>query len=582
MPHAHPHPQSPGPEDDSAAAGEATNAKNEKSATAPESLTTRLHGLLEYREKPDWSWQTLKSVVLVLLVTCVLSFIALVSVQLLQPSNMAVNRYLTRLNSPLAAALYKSRVSDQITVLLYDDAFLQDNDLSWPLKYGDQATWLLSAAGNGEPDARPKAMFVDITFGQERPSDKSIDELVDAVCRIGVDWQIPLYLAALPDPHSGELRVRSRLLGAERNGKPCFKLVGVDYEPDAIDGYAWSYPLYQHTYEHEGHTTFVSGRKEEDDQREYRSAAVALAEDAGTAADGSRLALQVGSDPLAVYWGVDSVTDADGMHRIEKGCTPGTSDLLDKLPPVIVALFNGRWPDPVAPLCSVHRSLSFGELNNLDDAASHALLRDKYVLVGAKVGGFNDWINSPVQGPLPGVHLHAMALDNLLTLGNAYKVQHEWHDIFHDIEHGELLGNAADMELIEAFVLTMLTVVGGAFLFASLKQRLKRWLARVNRERFPARQIAAACSIYRGDRVHSFVMRLVIVLVRWLLRLTVIVFLTLSLLLFFQARFRAGMLPVMELIGMVVLLEAFETLEWFGKLLKYEAKHEKGEKNESA
>jgi uncharacterized membrane protein len=42
------------------------------------------------------------------------------------------------------------------------------------------------------------------------------------------------------------------------------------------------------------------------------------------------------------------------------------------------------------------------------------------VLVGGAVSGISDWHQSPVHGQVPGVILHAMALDNLLSLGDRY------------------------------------------------------------------------------------------------------------------------------------------------------------------
>jgi hypothetical protein len=50
----------------------------------------------------------------------------------------------------------------------------------------------------------------------------------------------------------------------------------------------------------------------------------------------------------------------------------------------------------------------------------HELLGNKIVLLGASVSGIPDFVDSPVHGQVPGVILHAMALDNLLTLGSHY------------------------------------------------------------------------------------------------------------------------------------------------------------------
>ncbi len=49
------------------------------------------------------------------------------------------------------------------------------------------------------------------------------------------------------------------------------------------------------------------------------------------------------------------------------------------------------------------------------------LLAGKMVMVGGQFRASNDWVNSPVQGQAPGVHYHAMALDNLIEDGANYR-----------------------------------------------------------------------------------------------------------------------------------------------------------------
>jgi CHASE2 domain-containing sensor protein len=49
-----------------------------------------------------------------------------------------------------------------------------------------------------------------------------------------------------------------------------------------------------------------------------------------------------------------------------------------------------------------------------------AVLKGKTVLIGADIPGIPDTFVSPVHGTLPGVFLHAMALDNLLALQTRY------------------------------------------------------------------------------------------------------------------------------------------------------------------
>jgi len=55
-----------------------------------------------------------------------------------------------------------------------------------------------------------------------------------------------------------------------------------------------------------------------------------------------------------------------------------------------------------------------------DPVEVRELLHDRIVLVGARVTGISDWHQSPVHGQVPGVVLHAAAVDNLLALGNRY------------------------------------------------------------------------------------------------------------------------------------------------------------------
>ena len=49
------------------------------------------------------------------------------------------------------------------------------------------------------------------------------------------------------------------------------------------------------------------------------------------------------------------------------------------------------------------------------------LLAGKMVLVGGHFRASNDWVESPVHGQVPGVHYHAMALDNLIEDGDDYR-----------------------------------------------------------------------------------------------------------------------------------------------------------------
>ena len=57
----------------------------------------------------------------------------------------------------------------------------------------------------------------------------------------------------------------------------------------------------------------------------------------------------------------------------------------------------------------------------LQTADLQRLLAGKMVMVGGQFRASNDWVESPVHGQAPGVHYHAMALDNLIEDGADYR-----------------------------------------------------------------------------------------------------------------------------------------------------------------
>lgn len=107
------------------------------------------------------------------------------------------------------------------------------------------------------------------------------------------------------------------------------------------------------------------------------------------------------------------------------------------------------------------------------------LLQDRTVLVGVAVAATNDWVTAPLHGQLPGVFLHATALDNLLTFGGAY----------YPFDHGMLLGPLSR----EHAVALAATIAPGLVLLARLQARVPgrlRWARqRLRRGERPGRRL---------------------------------------------------------------------------------------------
>ena len=74
--------------------------------------------------------------------------------------------------------------------------------------------------------------------------------------------------------------------------------------------------------------------------------------------------------------------------------------------------------------CPYTYSLGYDRLvlgQGLETKDLAGLLAGKMVLVGGQFRASNDWVESPVHGQVPGVHYHAMALDNLIEDGVDYR-----------------------------------------------------------------------------------------------------------------------------------------------------------------
>lgn len=426
---------------------------------------------------------------------------------------MAVTRFMARAQAPLTAELaYPRQARGQITVVMYDQQFLESQGAAWPISYQEHADWIGRLVEL--PGAKPRALMVDITFGQER-NDPSISALKDKLCEIGKVLRIPVYLAALPDAAAGGLSVRDGLAQGN-SADACFTLVGVDYVPDPLDGQAWSYQL---TRFFDGERWLAGQPPSGSSAPRYRSAALAMAEDAGG------VKLDTGSEPMALMWGFKSEAQSD-RPDLTRGCQTGETDLRRWVPRLIRQLWES---DDKPALCPYHRTLSFAQVAEMEETAVSEFVGDKFVFVGAQVPGYNDHANSPVHGLLPGVHLHAMALDNFLSYGADYKISADW-----------TLPPHPDLVVpgLVSVAIVFLVNLG----WHKARQRLKK-------QDEPVRP---------GQAASSFAQRLQEALgtaVVWVLRISVQSVVAIALISLLQAWFRIGMLPVVELVGMTLVAE---------------------------
>lgn len=458
----------------------------------------------------------------------------------LNAKDMVVTRFMARAQATLTAQVgYPARERDRITVVMYDQQFLRHTDSAWPISYQDHADWLLRLAS--DPNARPKAIMLDITFGQNR-DDPSLPALRQALCKVQNEFRVPVFLAALPSPETGRLMVRDGLGPAPASGEtPCYTLVGVDYIPDQLDGLAWDYRLTRHRAD-KGWEDGPADPFANAVQPAYRSAAMAIAQDV------AHLELGAESAPLALVWGLKSAPQRERPDSLTQ-CKPGAYEWVRYIPGVLRQFVQ----TPSSPLCPYHGTLSMAQLGELPEQTLAPFLKDRYVLVGANVPAYNDFANSPIHGLIPGVYLHAMALDNLLTYQGKYKQSTGW-----ELAH---LRNLLLPALLAVFAVFIVNVV---------------W--RPLSERFgPRKKEEPSLCLNSSDAIKLRGMQALSDVLAWLLKMSLKTIAAMVLIAFLQWRFRIGMLPVVELVTMTLLAEGFNYMKKLGTLVHGEPKRVPGQ-----
>jgi len=462
---------------------------------------------------------------LCLLILILVSFTMLWLGDKINRQGVAITRYMATTQAPLTGLLYPdgpAAARGQITVMLYDSAYLHDTGSAWPIPYRDHADWLMRIAGDSQ--ARPKAVFVDLTFGEARP-DPTLPQLRDALCELHRQG-VPVFLAALPDG-TGRLSVHAGLAAAGEDGRPCYTLVGVDAMPDPVDRRSWAYPLTRH-WDGRG---WAAGPAPAGAPA-YRSAAMALAQDV------AGIELGPETEPMSLVWGTRPAAGPAAMP-----CRPDTKGWTRLVPRPLRQLWQDE-AERATPLCPFHRTLSMAQVRNLSDEALASAVAGRYVMIGGAVPGHNDFVYSPVHGQLPGVYVHAMALDNLLTYRQTYKQSGEWG-----------LPPPVDLAFAGLIAIVSVFLVRMAFMAVRRRVRASAWVqARFGAWVMDTAQLGRASL---GRRLANAPLRLAF----WILRLAVQACLAMALIALLQQLFRIGMLPVVELVGMTILAEGLESME---------------------
>ncbi len=305
----------------------------------------------------------------------------------------------------LIAPLYDSAARDDIVVVLLTEPAIRDlhrwrlfEANEWPVRYRDHA-WLLSRILS----LSPRSVFVDVYFRRERTTDDSHPRMVATLERLSARREVPLYFAG-NFPGEPLTPIQQKLAA--------FATVTVN----GWDGYGRSYPL---RIEDEYTTAWQL----------YAQACLDAAPLASCHAVVPTASLAPG-DALSLYWGSRSApTVFPEFRKADDDCRATPDDLAGVAVSMITYLYHGLLgrPERARATCAYHATLYANELIAVlkrgtpeQRARLRRAVEGRIVLYGLALEGLHDTVPTPVHGRLPGVYLHAMALDNLISLGHGY------------------------------------------------------------------------------------------------------------------------------------------------------------------
>lgn len=322
------------------------------------------------------------------------------------------------------AAAYPTEARDNIAVVT-----LRDDDLPlfrdspsnyWPMAYRDMARLVEAIA-----DTNPKAIFLDFYIPVLNPLDKGQAQMEETLNRITQEQQIPVLLADHYRRSGTSTRtapdfppVAPCLLTADasplQDQEHCAKLGGGIPVMAAWHSEQYEYPLYVETE--------AGGWRESPTAKAGESIAPSAAVKLFSLLKPE--AKLPSGPPITVIWGKDTAAKYNAQEQNALGCLRDTSQLEYQAAILTEAFlgpltFSEMWHQPNR--CYFHDDYSARQfLNEYNSGRVYDALEGRVVIVGANMGGNSDIHVSPVQGPVPGAHLHAMALDNLLVYGSDY------------------------------------------------------------------------------------------------------------------------------------------------------------------
>lgn len=353
---------------------------------------------------------------------------------------------------------YQSAAQQEITVVLIDDRYVDQIESFWPISYLDQDLLLSSIL-----DYNPKAVFLDFLYSHKHGSEEEIQQLVDTISQTEknkasrIPISLPYLVKDTPDINTcnpeekysfkdvDELFVRHNFVIPEIKKSEAKKTyVG-------WTGCGNRYP------------SFILK------EGEHKTPAFALYEDTLDKKTDETFNPDNYLEPMVIRWGSGISRAQDSAPKSTKfPCTKINKDSWWSKIAYGVSQAQSAFGQSLSPTpergqaerCTytdtVHATLLL-EANPESRIYLQKMIQDRIVLIGTQIEGVQDYVQSPVNGRVPGVYLIAMALDNYLEYGSDYYKQ--WNDLV-----------VAGLEISLLFVITFCMGLLGQITFVRMEK----------------------------------------------------------------------------------------------------------------
>ena len=331
--------------------------------------------------------------------------------------------------------------SGKVAVILIDDAYLRAHEIGWPLAYAAQGQLLRQILA-----VNPAAIVIDLVYPHRHGAGpNSGDEVSQLVSRIEPDSTTPIIFTAMakePDALPHDFRfckasARIDLIDPEsmlptllaRLRPAAGDAAGALAPPHAnwlLSYIRWSgcgtrYPLMLGGDPNSATPAFAAFRA-------YcaKHSDIVSCSSASPATEPEKF-----QEPMTIRWGAFPPSEQSFAYGTNTCQAPADRDgqvsAWRKLKVAVTQLTLGIFQESrthpnheIGLPCPAITVIPLGALEQGSVDDWRELLSNKIVLLGANISGIPDIVDSPVHGQVPGVVLHGMALDNLLTLGPRY------------------------------------------------------------------------------------------------------------------------------------------------------------------